>query len=88
MSSVTHIKDVYWKRLAIIATATARAISALGKRGKARSLGNDWTSSFLFDRSSPPGSGVFALFRNLQRLFRSLGNQGRVQTVTTAFPRK
>lgn len=45
MSSVTHIKDVYWKRLAVVAVATANAgkrllkqpadaVSALGRRAK------------------------------------------------------
>lgn len=49
MSSITHIKNVYWKRLAVVATATANvgkrllkqpadAVSALGRRAKPGTL--------------------------------------------------
>lgn len=60
---------------------TVRGDFNAGKTSKARSLGNNRPSSFLFDCSAPPGSGVFAFLWNLRHLFCSLGNQGGVQVL-------
>lgn len=92
MSSITHIKNIYWERLAVVATATANAgkrllkqpadaVSALGRRAKPGVLATIGLLLFFLIVPPLPGSRILALFRNLRHLFCSLGNQGRAQAL-------